>query len=424
MELTKSEKKFLDDVRNGNLKEVKKAINNIWPKIFSARVRLNIRDANGDSPLMIAIKNKCSDVAIYMIQQDIERGGSKTPYQKYLLEAVRAGDLEIIKYLLEQKKVSLECKDTNDRTPLLLAYQLGMEEIGHYLIQQGADKKAKDSLGNTLFLSAARGGNVNLIKEELNNGANINEQNENGQTALLLATIARHKSAVEFLLENNADPNLADNNHYTPLFEAVYYHSDDDISRALIRKGINIEATDKSGQTALQYGIKFRKWDRVQFLLTQGAQVNHKDNHNDWIIHTAIISDSELKVLKTLVKRGIDIYQTNAEGQDAIALAKSFFREKAVAYLEEVKRQLPEEPEQIKQYIENANEDTLVNLPQMFPALLQKIILIGELKRVFERLPYPKQKPLFKKTEAQMPPQMREEITKCIMNTRQQSYKK
>lgn len=85
----------------------------------------------------------------------------KTP----LYFAVCNGYLEIVKYLIDEKKADFNVKDNDGRTPLHLAASNGCLEIVKYLIdKKKVDFTIKSNFGDTPLCEAISAGWLNVAK--------------------------------------------------------------------------------------------------------------------------------------------------------------------------------------------------------------------------------------------------------------------
>lgn len=212
--------------------------------------------------LFNALKDGKTDIAINIIKL-VTNVNIKDEYGWSLLHrAVQYNNKEVVKELLENKKIDMEVKlpkdtiITNDNekwyadgeTPLLLACYYGYNEIVETLLNYGANLEARDNIDSAMaiHIAASRGysdiietimqsyaakkidnlvdieddtGTTPLMWASMNNqiaainillkyGANINAQDYDGWSALHFASASQSYKAVEILLKNNANANL------------------------------------------------------------------------------------------------------------------------------------------------------------------------------------------------------------------------
>ena len=100
-----------------------------------------------------------------------------------LHDAVRANDLELVKFLVTQGIVT-NVQDQYGYTPLHLAVRLHNFEITKYLIEQGANVNTYDVYDDTPLLDSTRNNDTNISKELICNGANRNVSDRHNMSTL------------------------------------------------------------------------------------------------------------------------------------------------------------------------------------------------------------------------------------------------
>jgi len=120
------------------------------------------------------------------------------------------GDLAAVKRAIS-KGTKVDKKDIAGQTALMYAAETGNLEIVKYLVEQGANINAvsgRKGRGTPLIYAAAAN-KVEIVEYLLKNGGDINAttpyQNE---TALIWAVASGHEKIVKLLLENGADKNI------------------------------------------------------------------------------------------------------------------------------------------------------------------------------------------------------------------------
>ncbi|SFF16464.1 hypothetical protein SAMN05216378_5218 [Paenibacillus catalpae] len=153
---------------------------------------LNVQDARGRTPVMIATYNKDFKTA------------------KALIEA--GADVNI--------------RDNRLNSPFLYAGAEGYLDILKLTIDAGADPKITNRYGGVALIPASEHGYVEVVRELLERTEiDVNHVNNLGWTALLEAIILnngnkRQVETVQLLIEHGADVNLADGDGVTPLKHA------------------------------------------------------------------------------------------------------------------------------------------------------------------------------------------------------------
>lgn len=135
----------------------------------------------------------------------IENLAVKGSPEDKLLSAVKNGDLKTVETLVAAC-ASLEARDTENLTALMLAAKKGYTEIASKLIIAGANVSAKDKYGWTPLSHASDNGHVALVRLLIANGAAKNQQNL-GELFVSAVFKGNKEMAKAFLEVDNIDSN-------------------------------------------------------------------------------------------------------------------------------------------------------------------------------------------------------------------------
>lgn len=183
---------------------------------------------------------------------------ARTADDQRLLDAARAGNADAVRAALEAG-ARVEARDTELRTPLLIAVTgdhveaaralvaagadvdaqdhraespwlatgvTGSVAMLHVLLPAGPDLKLRNRFGGISVIPAAERGHVAYVREVLRvTDIDVDHVNDLGWTALLEAVILgdggrAHQEIVELLLAAGATPGLADRDGVPPLAHA------------------------------------------------------------------------------------------------------------------------------------------------------------------------------------------------------------
>jgi tetratricopeptide (TPR) repeat protein len=150
-----------------------------------------------------------SDVAAELTARD--KDGTNA-----LCYAIREGEVEIIRFLVEKKLFDPNTRSSDGSTSLMIAAADGSQDLVRMLIAQHADMNMQDKKGMTALMFAAQGGYQPIVADFLVNFANVRLKDEKGKTALYYACLNGQEDVVG-MLEGSAG-NDAD---FTGL--SVYY---------------------------------------------------------------------------------------------------------------------------------------------------------------------------------------------------------
>ncbi len=274
-----------------------------------------------------------------------ERQNTSEPREKWLplggltplLFAAREGCVDCARILLDNG-AKIDTTDPDGISPVLIATINGHYDAAVFLLGKGADPNLADRTGRTALFSAvdfhtmpvsnrpspkdtdSEESSLNLITTLLAKGANVNAQLKNqqpyrtkldrgddtmlttGTTPLLRAAKADDTEVVRLLLEKGADPKLATRAGITPLMAAAglgtkeedttgrFKTESDAIEsiKLLLAAGMDINAANGQGQTAL-HGAALKGSDEiVKFLADHGAKLDAKDRQGKTALDAAL----------------------------------------------------------------------------------------------------------------------------------------
>ena len=240
-----------------------------------------------------------------------------------------------------------------------------------YLVYLGADVNAKDENGNTPLIQATRGGDLEVVKCLVQNGADVNvrlygksvlskaiEQNAGAEVQEFL----REKGAIEWviskeeakklsqgfwndkgdlkssdeikeLLKKGADVNASNKYGDTALMMAVY-NGHLEVVKYLAECGVDVNASDKHGRTALMNASENGHLEVVKYLVERGAQLDIQDK-NGWTALIGAARGGYLEVVKYLVQNGADVNAQNKYGRTALMIVAYNGEIDVVKYLAE-----------------------------------------------------------------------------------------
>jgi ankyrin repeat protein len=235
--------------------------------------------------------------------------GGSTP----LLFAARNGHIETARVLLEAG-AELQDTDASGASVLVTATHSGHGALASFLLQQGADVNAAGA-GYTALHAAVLRSQIDLVTELLERGADLNAAIEHGSAgrrfsadysirhqligmnALWLAAKYGEVEILQTLLDWGADPLFVSDSGVTLLQlamgnsgstlefrrdripNALPDHEEEErltleLARILIGLGVDVNAADDRGFTALHHAV-LKDFDRVvEFLIDQGADIH------------------------------------------------------------------------------------------------------------------------------------------------------
>ncbi len=201
------------------------------------------------------------------------------------------------------------------------------------LIAAGADVNARDVLGTTALHDAAWSGHLDVAAFLIAHGADINAQTgQRAATPLEFAVLQDHASLVKLLAASGARLDTRFRNEQTILHLACA-QGDPQIVAILLGAHADLNATDASGDTALDTAVLHGRANAVLLLIAHGADARRvHPNDGRGPLHEACMKGSA-DLMQPLVDAGADPATPDRFGETPLDLALAFKNSKAVAAL-------------------------------------------------------------------------------------------
>ena len=225
--------------------------------LISKDADISVKDENGCTPLKVAQKFDYSDIVEYLRSYITVNG------DKQLIEAAKKGNLQAVKFWIEEGHVAPNVHDGDGRTPLHYACEQGYLPIVELLISSGANISVKDKNGCTPFKVARESGHSN-IAVYLRSYITVN-----GDKKLIEAAKKGNLQMMTFWIEKRCvKPNVHDGDGRTPLHYACM-KKNRKIVDYLINQGADINAKDSNGYTPFDVAQESGHSDIVECLRSQ-----------------------------------------------------------------------------------------------------------------------------------------------------------
>jgi ankyrin repeat protein len=140
-----------------------------------------------------------------------------------LVDAALGGQLQVVKYLVEEAGADVGCTNRDGVTPLIEAAGKGHMDIVSYLLgRPGIDIEAMTAKGTRALNLACYNGHLEVAKLLVAAGARVDPPALHERAALSDAALGGHLQVVKYLVEEcGADVGRAEFNGKTPLVTAL-----------------------------------------------------------------------------------------------------------------------------------------------------------------------------------------------------------
>jgi len=203
--------------------------------------QIGLKTAEGNGALHVAAAAGALKSAKFLLDHKVELdepgAGGRTP----LLESIRTGRFEMMRYLLKQG-ANPRAKDTEGFNPLMLAVKEGRADaIGDLAVYHREDLDAA-------LLTAALLGQTKVIDELTKYGGSIYARMDDGRTALMVAAENGHAEAVKLLIDLGSNRFTTDPEGHTSIDLAT--------AAGHVEIAKLIAAEPKEGELALQSDVQ------------------------------------------------------------------------------------------------------------------------------------------------------------------------
>ena len=318
---------------------------NVNAKTQSGATALHFAVANGFTAISEVLLAHGADPN--MLAQNVQLGhevGSGSP-----LHVSAARNDPGLTLLLLTNRATVDLKNNQGMTPLLLAAQKGSVAAAEVLLQHGANPNARvegynpGHEGWTPLFFAIDGNQQKMVELLLKNKADPNLSCDlpawgGDWTALTVAARKGYSNLIEPLLSGGADPNLKSQNGRFPLVEAAA--SADlakgvPIAKLLLDHGADVNEKDNGNTTALIAAAYRRAQPLIDLLFKHQVDVNAHDLAGRSALHSLVNSlnssfspslggppEDAVVIAEMLLGGGADVNAQDKEGQTPLSLAQ------------------------------------------------------------------------------------------------------
>lgn len=223
--------------------------------LLDVNVHTGQRDANGHTPLRIAVENDRPSIAMMLLEAGADPNAKSPDGADILGVAVAKGDSPVVEKLIAAG-AKADGRMPNGEAILPWAIRNGRLAFVRALFAGGVDPHQTDSDGNPLLHLAIDAGHRDLVTALINAGADAAATDPEGRSALALALINGWTDILPTLAAAGADPNLPSPDGLT-LLEKAIAERDTEIIPLLMRIGADPVRTPTApgGVTPLEAAI-------------------------------------------------------------------------------------------------------------------------------------------------------------------------
>ncbi|GAB5362828.1 hypothetical protein AAMO2058_000832400 [Amorphochlora amoebiformis] len=294
----------------GQLPEIRKAL------FLGADINLRVT-AVGSSPLMCAAYDGDLEIVKYLLQNKAKVNFQNIEKNTALLFAADHGYLEVSKILLEAKS-NPNMRDNEDYDATMLVCRRRHVDILRILLENKASTAGKTGLGDTPLIMAAWNGHVDIALCLIKHNACVNTANNRGDAPLFFAaksgntklynmgfprrSCGGHTKAVKKLLELEADIDIQNGHGRSALSQAVQQGHLPAV-KCLLENKASVNVQDHRNYSPLLIAVSNGREKHLKLLIDSHADVRCIDKDGFSSLHVAVYR-SRLDLIRILVETG------------------------------------------------------------------------------------------------------------------------
>ncbi|KAJ3567559.1 hypothetical protein NPX13_g6723 [Xylaria arbuscula] len=241
---------------------------------------IEARSDHGLTPLLLSIDRRSRASAQVLIERGANLRAKDDNELGSLHLAIRNGDEKVARLLIKYG-ADVEAQTANDGlTPLIMAADLGYLEIVCILLESGAPVNSKDRRSWSALHHAAYRGWNGVVEELLSHGADPTSEADDRIRPLTLASNGGHRNIEVLLAGRTHITRTSQAQLPTLLVRAAGSGNLAELTR-LLMKGVDINATDPNGQTALSKAAENGRTSVIDFLIHKGAHLDSRDTSSE-----------------------------------------------------------------------------------------------------------------------------------------------
>lgn len=199
---------------------------------------------------------------------------SSQVFAQSVYDAIKNGQFQQVKTLIEANNKSINTPDKRGNTPLHHACLSSADSsmaIFDFLLNKGADINHANARGNTPLHLAAYLTNYEFVKKLIKKGANPNATNPAGHTPIHYTLFSPDRKATRLLIEQGANINFTDALGNTYLMLAIL-SEDIPTAKLLIEKNADLSIINKRGNNALSLSQRMQLKELSDLIINNGGK--------------------------------------------------------------------------------------------------------------------------------------------------------
>jgi len=185
-----------------------------------------------------------------------------------------------------------------------------------------------------------RNSELDKLQQEIDSGTPLDELASDGKAALHIAAELNNVEAARMLIEGGADIEVQDwRADVTPVGFAVH-HKAHEVTELLLDKRADPYQTGYSEMSVILLAMTADDYEMVKKLIDRGVDIDDSDRGGDTPLHYSVVPVFDIKYFDLLIQSGADTTARNAFGESVYEYAVKM--KASPERLEYIRRYLPE----------------------------------------------------------------------------------
>lgn len=229
-----------------------------------------------------------------------------------IISLARDGDIGALRSALNVGLI-IDRKTPNGDSALHVSARYGHPDFCEMLMALGADPNARNNVSMTPLHLAARYGKTDAVQILLECDADMTLKNRGDKTPRDLAVMYSHTDCIEAIdafipreVQIDSSQKMSSVDWVTAVNKAIRKDDLVAFNRLLASDDCDVNASLKSGRTALYFATLNEKESYVNLLLDAGADIMRADTNGSTALHV-VFSNEHYGILDRFITQGIDV---------------------------------------------------------------------------------------------------------------------
>uniref|UniRef100_A0A6P7GM07 Uncharacterized protein LOC114338408 n=1 Tax=Diabrotica virgifera virgifera TaxID=50390 RepID=A0A6P7GM07_DIAVI len=301
--------------------------------VEDCKLDVNVSDVDGNLPAHKAAELGYVETLKYLKGKGANLSISNNQKQTLVYKATQSGDLEVLKYLVEDCKMDVNVSDVNGNLPVHMAVEFSDVEILKYLKEKGANLSVSNNQKHTLVHKAAQSGYLEVLQYLVEDcKMDVNVSDVDGNLPVHMVYMGDYNVKIlKYLKDQGAFLYMSKKTRHTFFHKAAQSGKFEFLQYLEEHCPMYVDVFDDNGNLpvrVINFNVKILK-----YLKDKGAHLCISNNHKHTLIHKAAQS-GDLEVLQYLVEEcKMNVNVSDVDGNLPAHLAASRNKVEILKYL-------------------------------------------------------------------------------------------